>query len=59
LLEQAVGALADALVKKFTKSLGSFKDEIIKYSMKNTSRQIRLETSHRYELYGALVAKDE
>jgi hypothetical protein len=38
LLEQAVGAFADALIKKFSQYLGSFKDAIIKYFMKNISR---------------------
>jgi hypothetical protein len=59
LLEQAVGALADALNKKFNLYLGSLKDALIKYSMKNTYRKIRLETNHRFELYGALVTNDE
>jgi hypothetical protein len=58
-LEHAVREFAKALSKKFTLYLDSFQDELIKYSMKNTSRKIRLDANHRYELYGALVAKNE
>jgi hypothetical protein len=41
-LEQAVDTLAKALDKKVTKYLGSFQDELIKYSLENTSRKIKL-----------------
>jgi hypothetical protein len=59
LLDQEVEARAKALNEKFTQYLYSMKNELIRYSMKNTSRKIGIETNHRYELYGALVAKNE
>jgi hypothetical protein len=58
LLEQAVRALANVLHKKFTIYLDSFEDALLGYSIKNTSRKIRLAINHRFQLYGALVAKD-